>query len=109
MTSTVCSATTDRPAPRQDRSDDQERAGDAGAPRAAHRCTSCSGHLPRPELTRSFAEVAASTPESEELAKALRSAGFKFIGPTTLYAAMQACGVVNDHLATCWVRDDVGL
>jgi DNA-3-methyladenine glycosylase I len=46
-------------------------------------------------------------PEPEALAKRLRAAGFRFVGPTTLYAAMQACGVVNDHIATCWVRDDV--
>jgi DNA-3-methyladenine glycosylase I len=49
----------------------------------------------------------ASTPESAALAKALRSAGFRFVGPTTLYAAQQACGVVNDHLADCWVREAV--
>ena len=49
----------------------------------------------------------ASTPESVALAKQLRAAGFRFVGPTTVYAAMQACGVVNDHLADCWVRDDV--
>ena len=48
-----------------------------------------------------------STPESTALAKALRRAGFRFVGPTTVYAAMQACGVVNDHLAQCWVRDVV--
>jgi len=48
-----------------------------------------------------------STPESVALAKALRRAGFRFVGPTTVYAAMQACGVVNDHLAQCWVRDAV--
>ena len=46
----------------------------------------------------------ASTPESAALAKALRKAGFRFVGPTTVYAAMQACGVVDDHLATCFVR-----
>ena len=45
-----------------------------------------------------------STPESAALAKALRKAGFRFVGPTTVYAAMQACGVVDDHLATCFVR-----
>ena len=45
-----------------------------------------------------------STPESVALAKALRKAGFRFVGPTTVYAAMQACGVVDDHLATCFVR-----
>jgi DNA-3-methyladenine glycosylase I len=41
------------------------------------------------------------------LSKELKRAGFRFVGPTTVYAAMQACGVVNDHLATCWVREDV--
>jgi DNA-3-methyladenine glycosylase I len=49
----------------------------------------------------------ASTPESAALSKRLKQAGFKFVGPTTVYAAMQACGVVNDHLASCWVREAV--
>jgi DNA-3-methyladenine glycosylase I len=49
----------------------------------------------------------ASTPESTALSKRLKQAGFKFVGPTTVYAAMQACGVVNDHVAACWVRDAV--
>jgi DNA-3-methyladenine glycosylase I len=49
----------------------------------------------------------ASTPESTALSKRLKQAGFKFVGPTTVYAAMQACGVVNDHLAACWVRKAV--
>jgi DNA-3-methyladenine glycosylase I len=48
-----------------------------------------------------------TTPESVALAKSLRQAGFRFVGPTTVYAAMQACGVVNDHLATCHVRAEV--
>ena len=48
-----------------------------------------------------------STPESVALSKRLKAAGFRFVGPTTVYAAMQACGVVNDHLAGCWVRDAV--
>jgi DNA-3-methyladenine glycosylase I len=47
------------------------------------------------------------TAESTVLAKRLRAAGFRFVGPTTVYAAMQACGIVNDHLAGCWVRDAV--
>ena len=55
----------------------------------------------------SHVDWAASTPESAALAKALRVAGFRFVGPTTLYAAQQACGVVNDHLEACWVRDAV--
>jgi DNA-3-methyladenine glycosylase I len=49
----------------------------------------------------------ATTPESAALSKRLKQAGFKFVGPTTVYAAMQACGVVNDHLAECWVREAV--
>jgi DNA-3-methyladenine glycosylase I len=48
-----------------------------------------------------------TSPESVALSKALKRAGFRFVGPTTVYAAMQACGIVNDHLATCHVREDV--
>jgi DNA-3-methyladenine glycosylase I len=59
------------------------------------------------EHPRTGSDWQASTPESVALAKALRRAGFRFVGPTTLYAAMQACGVVNDHLEDCWVRDAV--
>jgi DNA-3-methyladenine glycosylase I len=58
----------------------------------------------RHEIPKSQADWRASTPESTALAKALRKAGFRFVGPTTAYAAMQACGVVDDHLATCFVR-----
>jgi DNA-3-methyladenine glycosylase I len=58
---------------------------------------------------RSHVEWNSSTFESAAMAKRLRLAGFRFVGPTTLYAAMQACGVVNDHLADCWVRDAVEL
>jgi DNA-3-methyladenine glycosylase I len=47
------------------------------------------------------------TPESVALSKTLKRAGFRFVGPTTIYAAMQECGVVNDHLATYFVRRDV--
>jgi DNA-3-methyladenine glycosylase I len=53
---------------------------------------------------RSAKEWQAKTPGSEALSKELRRAGFRFVGPTTVYAAMQACGVVNDHLATCPAR-----
>ena len=49
----------------------------------------------------------AQTPESVELSKRLRKAGFRFVGPTTVYSTMQACGIVNDHLADCWVRKAV--
>lgn len=48
-----------------------------------------------------WADVPAVTPESKALARELKSLGFRFVGPTTAYAAMQACGLVDDHLATC--------
>jgi DNA-3-methyladenine glycosylase I len=56
---------------------------------------------------RTTADWHAQTPESKALSKRLKTAGFRFVGPTTLWAAMQACGVVNDHLAACHVRRDV--
>jgi DNA-3-methyladenine glycosylase I len=52
-------------------------------------------------------EVPASTPESTALAKELRARGFRFVGPTTAYATMQAAGLVNDHLVRCAVRREV--
>lgn len=52
---------------------------------------------------RSMGEVPASTIESKALAKALKQRGFVFVGPTTAYATMQACGLVDDHLRDCWV------
>lgn len=56
---------------------------------------------------RSLNELPATSPESAALSKELKRAGFRFVGPTTVYAAMQACGVVNDHIATCYVRAQV--
>jgi DNA-3-methyladenine glycosylase I len=58
---------------------------------------------PRP-APMSFADVPATTPESSTLARELRRRGFRFVGPTTVYASMQACGVVNDHLSGCPAR-----
>ncbi len=52
----------------------------------------------------SFADIPAIVPEATALAKALKAAGFRFVGPTTAYAGMQACGLVNDHVATCPTR-----
>jgi DNA-3-methyladenine glycosylase I len=57
-----------------------------------------TGRRPRP---RSHADLAASTPESVSLARALKKRGFVFIGPTTMHAAMQAMGLVDDHLRGC--------
>ncbi|MCK5891943.1 MAG: DNA-3-methyladenine glycosylase I [Aeromicrobium sp.] len=59
-----------------------------------------SGPGPRPR-PRTVAEVPAVTPESTALARRLRARGFRFVGPTTAYALMQAVGVVDDHLADC--------
>jgi DNA-3-methyladenine glycosylase I len=56
----------------------------------------------RPRPT-SLAEVPAVSPESQAMAKELKRRGFRFVGPTTAYALMQATGMVDDHLATCWV------
>ena len=50
------------------------------------------------------ADVPAATPASAALARELRKRGFRFVGPTVVYAMMQAIGLVNDHLADCWVR-----
>ncbi|WP_026553369.1 DNA-3-methyladenine glycosylase I [Arthrobacter sp. H20] len=54
-----------------------------------------------------LADVPAVVPESVALAKALRGYGFRFVGPTTGYAMLQATGFVNDHLRDCWVRDSM--
>jgi DNA-3-methyladenine glycosylase I len=50
-----------------------------------------------------LSEVPAVTPESTAMAKELKRRGFKFVGPTTAYALMQATGMVDDHVASCWV------
>ena len=52
-------------------------------------------------------DVPASTPGSAALAKDLKRRGFTFVGPTTVYSLMQACGLVDDHLVGCPVRPDV--
>ena len=57
------------------------------------------GPRPRP---RSFADIPATTPESVAMSKALRARGFRFVGPTTMYALMQSAGMVDDHLRGCW-------
>ncbi|MGW5443009.1 DNA-3-methyladenine glycosylase I [Streptomyces asiaticus] len=67
-------------------------------------------HAPAPDgrpVPRTFADVPAITPESTALSRDLKKHGFRFVGPTTAYALMQACGLVNDHLADCHIRDAV--
>ena len=53
---------------------------------------------------RTLAEVPSATPASKALSAELRRHGFRFTGPVTAYATMQACGIVNDHLAACVCR-----
>ena len=55
----------------------------------------------------SWGDVPATVPESVALARELKRRGFRFVGPTTLYALMQACGLVDDHLAGCRARPAV--
>jgi len=76
------------------------------------------GETPLPELIwgyrrrnkrapRNYSEMVSFSPESTELAKELKRRGFAFVGPTTVYSTLQAVGVVNDHLAGCFVRAQV--
>ncbi len=62
---------------------------------------------PRASPPQTFADVPSQTPETKALAKELKRRGFRFVGPTTAYALMQAVGIVNDHIAGCYVRDEV--
>ncbi len=63
------------------------------------RASSCAGDE-QPRFTR-LSEVPAQTTESVQLSKALKRLGFRFVGPTTMYALMQSAGLVDDHLAGC--------
>ena len=65
--------------------------------------------VPRTKPPATWAEVHSTTPETVALARALKRRGFRFVGPTTLYALMQACGLVDDHLAGCPARPAVEL
>jgi len=60
------------------------------------------GRLQRPR-PKGLSDVPAVTEESKAMAKELKSRGFRFVGPTTAYALMQATGMVDDHIAACWV------
>jgi DNA-3-methyladenine glycosylase I len=63
----------------------------------AHAARARAEHRPATRLE----ELPAATAASRDLAAALRAVGFRFVGPTTAYAAMQACGLVDDHLVGC--------
>lgn len=63
----------------------------------------------RSPAPRTMAEVAATSPESVALSKELRRRGFRFVGPTTMYALMQAVGIVDDHLVDSHRRGSSGV
>ena len=57
---------------------------------------------PRASAPALLAELPAVTPESTAASKALKKLGYRFVGPTTMYALMQSAGIVDDHVAGCW-------
>ena len=67
-----------------------------------------AGGRPRQNAFRAPAELPATTPEAEALSRDLRRRGFRFVGPTIVYATMQAVGLVNDHLQSCFRWRELG-
>ena len=65
------------------------------------------GGQPLRPRRRSPKDIPATTPDSDELSARLRGRGFTFVGSTIVYAFMQAVGMVNDHLASCYRRDEI--
>lgn len=64
------------------------------------------GDAPQVNHPRTLDDVPASTAASAALSKQLKRLGFRFVGPTTVYALMQSAGLVDDHVATCWRRTE---
>jgi DNA-3-methyladenine glycosylase I len=64
------------------------------------------GGTPRQNAWSSLAELPAETDESRAMSAELKRRGFRFVGPTICYAYMQACGMVNDHVTSCFRRDE---
>lgn len=65
------------------------------------------GGKPKVNRHKTLATVPATTPESDAFSKTLKKRGFKFVGSTVIYAHMQATGLVNDHLTSCFRHKDV--
>jgi DNA-3-methyladenine glycosylase I len=61
-----------------------------------------AGGAPRRNAFRRPSDVPATTPEADAISRDLRRRGFRFVGPTIVYATMQAVGLVNDHLVSCF-------
>ncbi|NPV77390.1 MAG: DNA-3-methyladenine glycosylase I [Anaerolineae bacterium] len=66
-----------------------------------------TGGKPLQNHWQSLSEIPAKTPLAEELSRALRSRGMKFVGPTICYAYMQAVGLVNDHVVSCFRHQEL--
>lgn len=66
-----------------------------------------AGGGPTRNARAGLGDIPATTEVSESMSKALRKRGFKFVGPTTIYAFMQATGMVNDHVVTCFRYNEV--
>jgi DNA-3-methyladenine glycosylase I len=60
------------------------------------------GGSPKVNRFQKLGEIPAETPESKAMSKELKRRGFRFVGPTVCYAFMQACGLVNDHVVSCF-------
>ena len=78
----------------------------AGTPFVDYLWSFVGGHATQNGFTAT-GQLPAESAASAALSKDLKKRGFRFVGPTTMYAAMQACGVVNDHMLGCHVRDEV--
>lgn len=74
----------------------------AGAPGALDELVWSFAPPPRPRRPKSLRDLPSVTPESTALSTSLRDLGFRFVGPTTMYALMQSAGLVDDHLEGCW-------
>ena len=66
------------------------------------------GGRPIVNRRKTMKEMPARTPEAEAMSRDLKRRGFRFVGPTICYAFMQATGMVNDHLVTCFRHRAVG-
>ena len=94
-----------RTQPREDQRGDHQRAGRGRPGRRADRAGLEVRGPGAAAAPRTLADVPPATPASKALAAELKGHGFTFTGPVTAYATMQACGIVNDHLADCVARD----
>jgi DNA-3-methyladenine glycosylase I len=64
--------------------------------------------VPKVNRIRTLGDIPAETPESQAMSKELKRRGFRFVGPTICYAFMQACGLVNDHVVSCFRYRQIG-